>query len=159
MGTVRTHEVSDTLDVTGNGDESLVQGGVKLTRTDRSILLTGKLVTEVRLTCGRCLSQFICPLTLDIEEEYFPTIDIVSGVPLKQTDEPGAFTIDEHHILDLSEATRQYALLAIPMRPLCRPDCLGLCLICGKDLNHGTCDCVKKEIDPRWAKLLELKDK
>jgi uncharacterized protein len=64
--------------------------------------------------------------------------------------------IDEHHLLDLSEAIRQNALLAVPMKPLCREDCSGLCQQCGKDLNKGQCDCNKSEIDPRWAKLADL---
>ncbi|MFH0847466.1 MAG: DUF177 domain-containing protein [Chloroflexota bacterium] len=159
VGTARTYEVSDCLDVTGEGDESPVEGEVKLTRTDRSILVKGGLSTEVRVACARCLAEFVCPLTLDIEEEYFPTIDIVSGNPVKSEGEPGAFTIDEHHVLDLSEAVRQYALTAVPIKPLCRPDCAGLCPVCGKDLNPGVCNCVRTEIDPRWSKLIELKAK
>jgi uncharacterized protein len=46
-------------------------------------------------------------------------------------DEPGAFTIDRNNILDLEEAVRQYSTLAIPMKPLCREDCPGLCPVCG----------------------------
>jgi uncharacterized protein len=48
---------------------------------------------------------------------------------------------------------RQALLLSLPMQPLCKPDCAGLCPICGQDLNQGPCDCVSVEIDPRWEKL------
>ncbi|MBA7688765.1 hypothetical protein ES703_97254 [subsurface metagenome] len=71
-------------------------------------------------------------------------------------EEPGCFTIDEHHILDLTEAIRQYALLAIPMKPLCRGDCAGLCPNCGHNINQGPCDCSPQETEPRWSELSKL---
>lgn len=145
IGLTRDYEVSETIDFTGDGNGSLVQGKVSLIRTDRSILAKGKLETEVELSCSRCLNQFSCPIALNIEEEYFPTIDMASGASLPVPDEPGAFTIDERHILDLTEAMRQCALLAIPMKPLCREDCAGLCPNCGHNLNLGPCSCLSKE--------------
>jgi uncharacterized protein len=156
IGSVRDYEVSDTIDVNGDGNGSLVRGKVSLIRTDRSILVKGVLDTEVELTCSRCLSLFNCPLTLVIEEEYFPIIDVVSGVALSLRDEPGCFTINERHELDLSEALRQCALLAIPMKPLCRQDCAGLCPNCGYNLNLGACNCPPQGADPRWSVLSKL---
>jgi uncharacterized protein len=77
---------------------------------------------------------------------------------LPPPDDPGSFTIDEHHILDLTEAIRQYIVTAMPMKSLCREDCAGLCPTCGKDLNQGKCGCKQEELDPRWAELLKLKN-
>jgi uncharacterized protein len=88
------------------------------------------------------------PLTVKIEEEYFPIIDVNSGTPIEIPDDADSFTIDEHHILDLSEAIRQNALLTIPMKILCRKDCAGLCQECGKNLNKGPCGCDTEKIDP-----------
>jgi len=99
---------------------------------------------------------FSCPLTLNIEEEYFPTTDVATGVPVSLPDEPGCFTIDEHNILDLTEAIRQYALLVTPMKPLCREDCVGLCPTCGCNLNQAPCDCPPKPADPRWSEISKL---
>lgn len=145
IGTVSEHDVDLVMDVTGDGNTSRLQGGVTLTRTDRGILVEGVLNTEVELTCSRCLEFFRCPLTLKITEEYFPTVDVVSGTPLLLPDELGCFTIDENHELDLTEAVHQYALLAVPMKPLCRQDCAGLCPVCGQDLNLGSVSaCPKK---------------
>jgi len=154
IGSIRNYEVSGIVDITGGG--SMVQGEVRLMRTDRSILAKGTLHTEVEVTCSRCLSLFSCPLTLNIEEEYFPTTDVISGASLPLPEEPSCFTIDEHHVLDLTEAIRQYALLAIPMKPLCREDCAGLCPNCGHNLNQGPCDCLPQQIDPRWSELNKL---
>ncbi len=156
IGSTRNYEVSETYDVTGEGNGSLVEGEVKLTRTGRGILVQGTLHTTVKITCSRCLCLFDCPLTIEIEEEYFPVIDVSSGMPAPEPEEPGALTIDEHHILDLTEAIRQNALLAIPMKPLCREECAGLCVQCGKDLNVGQCDCQQTSMDSRWSKLAGL---
>jgi len=154
IGSVRDYELSESVDFAGGS--SIVEGRVRLVRTDRGILVEGTLHTQVELDCSRCLTPFTCPLTLNVEEEYFPTTSVVTGAPLPLPDEPGCFTIDENHILDLTEATRQYALLAIPMKPLCREECAGLCPRCGHNLNLGSCACPSEEIDPRWAVLTKL---
>jgi uncharacterized protein len=155
IGSSRSYQVNVTLDVTDDGTKTKVEGEVRLMRTNRGILAQGKLDTEIKLTCSRCLSVFDCPLTLDLEEEYIPTIDVVSGAPLPSL-EPGPFLIDEHHVIDLTEAIRQCALLAAPMKPLCRENCAGLCLNCGRDLNLGPCDCSVPTDDPRWSELTRL---
>jgi len=154
IGATRSLEINDAVDIAGNDIQ--IEGKVKLTRTDRSILVEGTLYTEIELTCSRCLSLCSCPLTLRVTEEYFPTTDILTGVPKPVPDESGCFTIDEHHILDLTEAIRQYATLAIPMKPLCRENCAGLCPTCGHNLNLGECDCPLSDADPRWSALRKL---
>ena len=156
VGTTRDYQVNEIVDFTGDGNGRLVQGEIKLLRTHRSILVKGALRIEVELTCSRCLSLFNSPVSLNIEEEYTPTVDVVSGAPLPPSEEPGSFTIDGHHILDSTEAIRQYTLLAIPIKPLCRKDCAGLCQNCGHNLNRGPCDCPAQEIDPRWSELMKL---
>lgn len=154
QGSTRDYELEEKIDCQGN--ELLVKGKVKLTKTDRGILAEGRFSTETEVTCARCLHPYTCPLNLKMQEEYFPTIDITSGNPVKVPDEPGAFTIDEHHVLDLSDAVCQYSIIAIPMKPLCREDCPGLCPTCGQDLNEGPCGCPPQEIDPRWARLKDI---
>jgi len=59
--------------------------------------------------------------------------------------------------IDLTAELRDYAVLSIPMKNLCKEDCLGLCYKCGKNLNEGECDCEKTNIDIRWQPLIELK--
>ena len=154
IGSTRQHEIHGTFDI-GEGSYE-VQGEVKLLRTDRGILVKGTLHTEVEVTCSRCLSLFSCPLTLSIEEEYLPTTDIVSGTSLPLLKEPGYFTIDEHYVLDLTEAIHQYIMLATPMKPLCREGCAGICPTCGHNLNQGACGCLSQEVDPCWSQLNKL---
>ena len=154
IGSIRNYKLSEIVNISGGN--SMVQGEVRLMRTDRGILVKGTLHTEVEVTCSRCLSLFSYPLALNIEEEYFPITDVVSGAPLSLTEEPGCFTIDERHILDLTEAIRQYVLLAIPMKPLCCEGCTGLCPSCGHNLNLGVCDCLPQGRESHLSELSKL---
>jgi uncharacterized protein len=69
-----------------------------------------------------------------------------------------AFLIDDRHTLDLNEAVRQYREVSLLMKPLCRPDCRGLCPVCGADLNVGPCGHETAPADSRWAGLAALKE-
>ena len=154
VGSSRSYQISDFTEE--DQGRFPIQGQVELLRTDRGILVRGTLGTKIRAMCSRCLSPFDHPLRLRIEEEFFPVIDVISGISLPLGEGGGAFTIDENHILDLSEAVRQYVLLAAPMKPLCRKDCAGLCPSCGRNLNQGSCGCPAGSPDPRWSQLEKL---
>ena len=156
IGSTREFSLDDPIAILEEGLESHVTGTIYVIKTHRGVLVQGTVETTVPMECSRCLNTFKNKLTVNVEEEYFPRLDINSGTPLEVPDETDSFIIDEHHILDLSEAIRQNALLAIPMKPLCRKDCSGLCQECGQDLNEGQCDCEKQKIDPRWSKLAKL---
>lgn len=136
----------------------MVRGEVSLMRTDRSILVRGTFASEAEVSCSRCLAVFGSPLVLNIEEEFFPTVDVISGAPLAVPDE-GVFTIDRQHMLDLTEAVRQYMLLALPMKPLCHDDCAGLCPDCGQNLNLGPCACRPESARSGRSVLTEIRTK
>jgi len=133
-----------------------LSGSVKLLRTVEGVLVTGRLSTQVTLTCDRCLAEFDQALRFDLEDEFRPSIDIVSGASLPVGTEDQDNLIDDHHILDLSEVVRQRILLNLPAHPVCRPDCKGLCPTCGQNLNEGACRCRAESSDPRWAALRDL---
>jgi uncharacterized protein len=127
---------------------AFVRGTIEFTRTNRGIFGEGQLRSQVQLECARCLETFAQPLDFHLEAQFgFP--------PLKPQGDT-IFPIGANGILNLTAALREHILLALPMRPLCKPDCLGLCVECGKNLNEGPCDCVKETIDPRLAGLKEL---
>ena len=155
-GATRDYQINEVVDISGDNQDSPVTGECHLLRTQRSILVKCSLSTDAELECSRCLTSYDHPLKLNFEEEYFPTVDVLTGATLPLPEDAGNFTIDEHHVIDLTEATRQYALLAIPMKPLCSSKCTGLCQKCGQNLNEGNCDCPKQEIDPRWSELTKL---
>lgn len=136
---------------------STMVGEVTLVRSQRGILVKAFITTQVEVICSRCLSPVELKVSFSIEEEFLPTVDVFSGMPLSLPDEPGSFSIDKNHVLDLTEALRQYLLLAIPMKPLCQPNCAGLCSVCGYNLNLGTCNCSKQTSDQRWSKLKKFR--
>ena len=137
-----------------------VHGSVRLASTGRGILARGHVSTALPQTCSRCLIAVTAPVEVDIEEEALPSIDIDTGLALDAQMEPDALRIDDHHELDLSEAVREAISLAEPITVLCRPDCRGLCLVCGTDLNadpshgHGA-----DELDPRLAALVAIRER
>jgi uncharacterized protein len=156
VGSTREYDIDAADEIIDDGKEYEVRGKCRLMRTQRSILVNCTLDAEVELICSRCLSRFRHPLKIIFEEEYLPTVDMNNGAPLPAPEEAGSFTIDERHTLDLSEAVRQYALMAVPMKALCEEHCAGLCQKCGQNLNLGKCDCPAEAIDPRWSKLTGL---
>ena len=156
IGSTRNFDIGETCDLDSDIGICEIQGRVRLLRTDRGILASVTLTTKVGGVCSRCLSPLEHPLTIRIEEEYFPSVDISSGAPIPQSEEASGFTIDHNHVLDLTEAVRQYILLNMPMKPLCREDCAGLCPHCGANLNRDSCYCERELVDPRWSKLQEI---
>lgn len=134
----------------------VLSGQVRLLRTIDGVLVTGALSTSLGLVCDRCLEPFVQQVDIELEDEFRPSIDIVSGASLPVSHDDEANIIDEHHILDLHEVVRQRILLSQPLHPLCRADCRGLCSNCGQNLNEGACACGETIADPRWAALREL---
>jgi len=124
-----------------------LRGRLRLLRTPRSIFVRGRLTTDVVVDCSRCLVEVDTPLTLDLDTEYFPEVDISTGHPLEVPDDDLAFTIDPNHELDLREMVRQDILLQIPMHPLCAETCRGLCPECGANLNEGSCEHEGHDVD------------
>lgn len=138
---------------------SPLRGDVKFYRTSQGVLVMGDLKVTVEVECDRCLEPVLVPLSFRVEEEFHPSIDINTGATLPITDGTEQETlIDRHHIIDLTEIVRQDILVAVPMHPLCRPDCAGLCPKCGQNLNEGRCGCEDKPLDPRWSALEKLRN-
>lgn len=134
-----------------------LKGSVHFLRTPRGILVTGTAHLRLAQTCRRCLEPTEAEVTFDLEEEFIPSLDVVTGASLPITDDDErALVINEQHILDLTEVLRQYTVTENVGLGLCREDCLGLCPVCGKNLNIESCGCNTKEIDPRLASLASL---
>lgn len=130
-------------------------GHIRMRRTNQCILVDGWVDVTLELSCTRCLKQFEQRLHLLFEELFYPSVDVVTGVPLPSIDAEEAFSIDERHQLDLTEAVRQHVLLNIPMVALCEENCAGLCAQCGQNLNLGSCNC-EPEVDTRLSVLKAL---
>ena len=148
------NEAVETMTLLEDGAPSQVHGAVRLLRTDRGVWVSAALETEVVCACSRCLAGCEQAVRIEIEEEFLPLIDIATGARTHfPHEEQEGVRIDQNHILDLSDTLRQYASLAVPMRPVCREDCAGICPTCGVDLNESPCAC-EGTGDPRWETLL-----
>lgn len=132
------------------------RGRVQLLRTHQGLLVRGRVNAAVPLTCSRCLKDFVNPASLDLEEEFFPRVDVNTGSRMTLPADYEGTVIDTNHVLDLAEVLRQYSIAAQPIKPLCRPECSGLCPECGVDLNCEECQCGGLPIDPRWDALAAL---
>ena len=130
-----------------------IDGHVRLTHTNRGVLARASLRTALAMECVRCLRPATIPLDLVIEDEFLPSLDLATGKPVANDEEPEALRLTDHHELDLEPSVRDAISLAEPIAPLDRPDCPGLCLVCGLPLDEGTHDHPADDIDPRLEAL------
>lgn len=156
VGSTREYGVDSRILIDGDDHESRrITGHATFLRVKDGVLVTAHLEGIEPERCSRCLRGVDVPLGIDFEEEFFASVQLETGAPLPPPEDREAFRIDAHHMLDLEEAVRQFWTTALPMQPLCRPDCRGLCARCGQDLNQGACACPPEE-DARWSALRPL---
>ena len=155
VGATRTYDVHDVSIELPEGLELAepIVGQVRLSRTNRGILVGAQLATSLAGECARCLRPLTSPIDFELEEEYLPSIDLTSGRPLDTAAEPEALRLTDHHELDLEPSVRDAISLAEPIAPLDRPDCPGLCVVCGLPLDEGDHDHPDDDIDPRLEAL------
>ena len=154
-GSTRSYDVNDFASLREGAPMTPISGMVKMMRTDAGIWVSAQLETYFDCECSRCVREMEQFVRMDIEEEYLPEVDVNTGARLNFPDElSDNFYIDQTHMLDMSEAIRQYFGLSMPFSPLCREECKGLCLTCGADLNDTDCSCDNVIRDPRWGALL-----
>lgn len=119
--------------------------------------VAGRLTGELELNCGRCLEPFLLPVETEFDLRYVPrTENVGEGEDeVEEDDLSTAFYANDE--IDLAQLIMEQFQLALPMKPLCTPDCKGLCPTCGTNLNTGSCDCSRTWEDPRFAALKSLK--
>ncbi|HXH08084.1 MAG TPA: DUF177 domain-containing protein [Vicinamibacterales bacterium] len=115
--------------------------------------LTGAAKTVLELACSRCLEPFRFPVDALFDLTYLPQVENTGEgeIEIGGDDLGTAWYRDD--AIDLAELLREQFNLALPMKPLCREDCRGLCPECGTNLNLATCDCRPAWRDPRLAGL------
>ncbi len=124
----------------------------------------GSASVTVQIPCDRCLKNTEVPLELSFDDRVHAggagSPAEAESVPKDDTDDEGSsFEPDyylEGYYLDVDKLLFGEALLNWPSRVLCREDCKGLCPVCGQNLNHGECGCVRKALDPQMSKVLDV---
>ncbi len=122
-------------------------GVVRVTRTPQGLLVQVKMHALAAAECARCLSDFSHDLSVDFSELYAFDLRSVTDSNL---------ILPEDGKIDLEPLLREYMLLDFPINPLCKPDCKGLCPVCGENQNQTTCHHEEIRGDERLAGLSSL---
>jgi uncharacterized protein len=155
------------LELAGVPEGSDIELNLKFEAVTEGVLVTGSATAQVTGECARCLGSVATTVTVSLLELYRYHEDPRrnTGKRRKTEDEEPAETDDEERfldgdLLDLEPALRDAVVLALPMSPLCREDCPGLCVQCGAPLAEaGPGHTHDDRIDPRWANLAQLETK
>ncbi len=154
-GSFREVSVNERLPEVANAlvglTEAPIRGDLRAEAVVEGILVTGPLSGVTVGSCARCLTKVSGDISVELCELFVAPGHEVPG-------EEEAYEVHGFEI-DLEPMLRDAVVLALPLKPVCRVECKGLCASCGKDLNEGPCSCTDEEMDPRWAALSELKDK
>jgi uncharacterized protein len=124
-----------------------VEGSVHVGRTQQGLVVQGSFEGDTTIQCVRCLKDFSHHLNWDITELY--------AFHNKPVDEMGLI-LPESAQIDLAPILREYALLEVPIKPLHDPECKGLCIECGQDLNIADCGHNQDVDDSPFAALKKL---
>lgn len=119
--------------------------------------LIGRVRTELELPCSRCLEPFRFPVDVPFDMRFLPVSEMSTEEERELPEEDLGLSYYRDDQIDLSELLREQFYLAMPMKPLCREDCRGLCPQCGTNRNTGTCECAPTWEDPRLAALEQLR--
>jgi len=128
-------------------------------RAGAEIRIVGSLRTTVEAACSRCLqpASYEVSKTFDLffrqREEFM--FDEDDEIELTDKDTRTAFFSGTE--LNIGDILHEQLLLALPMKPLCKLDCKGLCPTCGTNLNVKNCECEKEQFNPNLDALMEIK--
>ncbi len=120
--------------------------------------LVGHVAARLEFPCSRCAEPFQLPVHASFDLQYLPQAANKGEGELEIAEEDLGVAFYEHESIDLGHLMREQFYLAMPMKPLCRADCKGLCPNCGANLNTVTCGCEVRWEDPRLAGLRHLVD-
>jgi uncharacterized protein len=123
---------------------------LRLESATEGVLVTGTVTTTIAGECGRCLD----PVTRDFVVEVVELFAYPNSATAETTDEDEVDRI-VGDLIDVEPVVRDAVVLGLPVTPLCRPDCAGLCPTCGQRLDDLPAGHTHEQVDPRWAALTE----
>ena len=149
------------LDVFGVEQRRDVDWSGSISRQGGRVRLVGSLHTALNLACVRCLesSQVAVGREFDLVFEQRDDLKYErnADIELEEPDLRTAFLAGTE--LSLGDVMSEQLVLSLPMKPLCRTDCKGLCLECGQNLNIESCECSAPAANPAFDVLVELKQR
>ena len=132
---------------------AIVSVDLTVDKSNRQLFLRARVRTEAQFFCDCCLEQ----LKRTLENSYHMFYVYSEAESLNHERDEVTVIAPETSSIDISEDVRQYLLLAVPLKVLCREECKGLCPRCGVNLNQGHCECTMEKVDVRWEALRKLK--
>jgi uncharacterized protein len=127
---------------------------LRVERDGRDVLFRGHLLSIVPQVCGRCLEDFPVRVRAEVDLRFVPRP--ASGDPVELAPDDLDLYLYESDQIDLNTVIESETTLALPMKPLCRDDCRGLCPACGANRNLTACGCDTRPPDPRLVLLKDL---
>ena len=131
--------------------------GLDIFKDKAQFRLTGRIQTTLELPCSRCLEPFTMPVDQTFDLRYQPHAENTGDGEREIEEDDLTTAFYENDEIDLGQLMREQFYLSLPMKPLCRDECKGLCPTCGTNWNTGACDCKEEWEDPRLAPLKTLK--
>jgi uncharacterized protein len=128
----------------------------EVTRVEGGHSLSARLTWSGQLECSRCLAPYPFANEEDFSLVLYPRRPIAETEIAMDREDFDAYFYDDP-VVPVAPIAEERIQMAVPMKPLCREDCRGLCPRCGSDLNVSECQCVVDEVDPRWQALQLLK--
>jgi uncharacterized protein len=134
-----------------------VRFGADVRKDREKVRLVGRVATTMEVACSRCLDSFAVPMDAAFDLLFLPpSVESASGEH-EIDDQDAGVSYYRDDVIDLAEVMREQFLLALPMKPLCREACEGLCPECGANRNTSACGCQATWVDPRMAPLAKLR--
>jgi uncharacterized protein len=144
-----------------DGEEAKLKNAARVTgKVIKHIAHTdveGRIQAEIELECTRCLQQIERDFDIPFHAAFVAPENYTQAKDAELRAEDLDVSVLEGNEIDLTELVREQILLNLPEQVFCREDCKGLCEKCGANRNLINCNCLEKEIDPRWAALKNLK--
>jgi uncharacterized protein len=135
-----------------------VHADVTVKQLGDEIFINGRVATRLSFVCCRCLSPYEFEVDSNFDLVYLPEELETAKDQLDEEDMNQLFFYSRK--LDIKEVVLEQLNLTFPLRPLCAPDCQGICQVCGNIIKEGNCSCAATELDPRLEKFKDfLRDK
>ena len=125
----------------------------EIRKDGQKVRATGRVRATLEMDCSRCLEPFAIPVDAAFDALFLPASANAGRSEQEVGEEDLGVSFYTNDTIDLGEIVREQFYLAIPMKPLCREDCRGLCPVCGINRNRETCTCQATWEDPRLEPL------
>jgi uncharacterized protein len=166
LGVARLREGSDPLertivpgDLAAEEDYRVVAPVVleaTVAKDKAKVRIVGHASTTLELACSRCLDAYEVPVDARFDLLYLPVVEPSAEEEIEVREEDINTAFYKDGVIDLAELLHEQLYLMLPMKPLCRDDCQGLCPVCGANRNVTACSCEARWEDPRLAGLKAL---